>query len=457
MDKAGASQYPQTIPLSATPQVTHIKTIKREDELIEIQSDTGTWYRRWLVRFLNLSQQVRPDRALGWTHSPAVSLCHLSCPVPSIGLEQLPAVLCARVPPRHADDDGRVVHHVLQVGLGGPASCAGVGRWGQPQRRGGIQGCCQPTAWPEMGSARMGLGWDWQHWDGTGMGWTALGWDWDGTGSSGMGLATLGLDGQHWDWTEMGLAMLGWDWDRMDSAGMGQVALRQDWNGTGSTGMGVGWDEHHWDGNGTGTDSTETGWTELEWDCQCDGQYWDGTGSGSDSTGTGQAALGRDGHRGARVQPLSPCSYYGLTVWFPDMIKHLQNIEYASRTKLFTHEKVRHFTFNFTLENQIHKGGEYFNDKCVLGCAEAGPACCMSGGDEPGSSPPHSNPTRFIGLRMKSVTFEDSLFEECYFEDITSSNTFFKNCTFISTVFYNTGRGGGVRTVPKGVTEMEGG
>ncbi|KFO96679.1 Synaptic vesicle glycoprotein 2A, partial [Calypte anna] len=100
-------------------------------------------------------------------------------------------------------------------------------------------------------------------------------------------------------------------------------------------------------------------------------------------------------------------SYYGLTVWFPDMIKHLQNIEYASRTKLFTREKVQHFTFNFTLENQIHRGGEYFNDK-------------------------------FIGLKMKSVIFEDSLFEECYFEDVTSSNTFFKNCTFISTMFYNT-------------------
>uniref|UniRef100_A0A8C5TF34 Synaptic vesicle glycoprotein 2A n=1 Tax=Malurus cyaneus samueli TaxID=2593467 RepID=A0A8C5TF34_9PASS len=39
------------------PQVTHIKTIKREDELIEIQSDTGTWYRRWLVRCLNLNFQ----------------------------------------------------------------------------------------------------------------------------------------------------------------------------------------------------------------------------------------------------------------------------------------------------------------------------------------------------------------------------------------------------------------
>ncbi|XP_010082352.1 PREDICTED: synaptic vesicle glycoprotein 2A-like, partial [Pterocles gutturalis] len=54
---------------------------------------------------------------------------------------------------------------------------------------------------------------------------------------------------------------------------------------------------------------------------------------------------------------------------------------------------------------------------------------------------------------MKSVTFEDSLFEECYFEDITSSNTFFKNCTFISTVFYNTGWGRGVGVVPRGVLE----
>lgn len=58
---------------------------------------------------------------------------------------------------------------------------------------------------------------------------------------------------------------------------------------------------------------------------------------------------------------------------------------------------------------------------------------------------------RFIGLKMKSVTFEDSLFEECYFEDITSSNTFFKNCTFISTVFYNTGGPGGPCA---GVAEM---
>lgn len=45
-----------------------------------------------------------------------------------------------------------------------------------------------------------------------------------------------------------------------------------------------------------------------------------------------------------------------------------------------------------------------------------------------------------MNLKMRSMVFEDSLFEECYFEDITSSNTFFKNCTFIATLFYNTGR-----------------
>uniref|UniRef100_A0A672S6Z1 Synaptic vesicle glycoprotein 2A n=1 Tax=Sinocyclocheilus grahami TaxID=75366 RepID=A0A672S6Z1_SINGR len=104
---------------------------------------------------------------------------------------------------------------------------------------------------------------------------------------------------------------------------------------------------------------------------------------------------------------LSVSSYYGLTVWFPDMIKYLQKQEYSSRTKVFIKEKVEHVTFNFTLENQIHRNGEYFNNK-------------------------------FLNLKMKSMVFEDSMFEECYFEDITSSNTFFRNCTFISTLFYNT-------------------
>ncbi|NXJ02873.1 SV2B protein, partial [Psophia crepitans] len=100
-------------------------------------------------------------------------------------------------------------------------------------------------------------------------------------------------------------------------------------------------------------------------------------------------------------------SYYGLIVWFPDMIRYLQEEAYESRVKIFDEEEVSHFTFNFTLENQIHRNGEYRNDK-------------------------------FIGMKFKEVRFEDSLFEECYFEDVTSSETFFENCTIISTVFINT-------------------
>ncbi|XP_020312635.1 synaptic vesicle glycoprotein 2B [Oncorhynchus kisutch] len=100
-------------------------------------------------------------------------------------------------------------------------------------------------------------------------------------------------------------------------------------------------------------------------------------------------------------------SYYGLGVWFPDMIKYLQQEEYESKVKVFHRERVERFHFNFSLENQIHREGEYINDK-------------------------------FINIEMKSVKFEDSLFEDCYFEDIKSTETMFENCTIRSTVFYNT-------------------
>ncbi|KAH1183831.1 hypothetical protein KIL84_014447 [Mauremys mutica] len=54
-------------------------------------------------------------------------------------------------------------------------------------------------------------------------------------------------------------------------------------------------------------------------------------------------------------------SYYGLTVWFPDMIRYLQNEEYESRLKIFHQEHVTHVTINFTLENQIHRNGVFLN------------------------------------------------------------------------------------------------
>lgn len=55
--------------------------------------------------------------------------------------------------------------------------------------------------------------------------------------------------------------------------------------------------------------------------------------------------------------------FYGLSVWFPDVIKHLQADEYASRVKIHNNERIEDFTFNFTLENQIHRNGVFFNDR----------------------------------------------------------------------------------------------
>ncbi len=57
--------------------------------------------------------------------------------------------------------------------------------------------------------------------------------------------------------------------------------------------------------------------------------------------------------------------YYGLSVWFPDVIKHLQADDYASRVKFHNDERIEDLTFNFTLENQIHKNGVFINDRSV--------------------------------------------------------------------------------------------
>ncbi|XP_070706750.1 synaptic vesicle glycoprotein 2C-like [Pempheris klunzingeri] len=99
--------------------------------------------------------------------------------------------------------------------------------------------------------------------------------------------------------------------------------------------------------------------------------------------------------------------FYGLSVWFPDVIKHLQADEYASRVKIHNNERIEDFTFNFTLENQIHRNGVFLND-------------------------------RFIGMKFKAVTFIDSSFLNCYFEDVSTVGSFFKNCTFVDSFFYNT-------------------
>ncbi|KAF4083006.1 hypothetical protein AMELA_G00135020 [Ameiurus melas] len=99
--------------------------------------------------------------------------------------------------------------------------------------------------------------------------------------------------------------------------------------------------------------------------------------------------------------------YYGLSVWFPDQIKHLEYEEYESKTKIFNKDKIEHFHFNFSLKNQIHTEGHYIRDW-------------------------------FVGIEMRNVRFKETVFEHCYFEDIKSTDTLFENCTIINTVFYNT-------------------
>uniref|UniRef100_A0A8C1PYA9 Major facilitator superfamily (MFS) profile domain-containing protein n=1 Tax=Cyprinus carpio TaxID=7962 RepID=A0A8C1PYA9_CYPCA len=101
------------------------------------------------------------------------------------------------------------------------------------------------------------------------------------------------------------------------------------------------------------------------------------------------------------------CRYYGLSVWFPDVIKHLQANEYASKVQRHNNERIEDFTFNFTLENQIHTNSLFISN-------------------------------RFISMKFKSVTFINSTFQSCFFEDVTSVGSFFRNCTFIEAVFYNT-------------------
>lgn len=57
------------------------------------------------------------------------------------------------------------------------------------------------------------------------------------------------------------------------------------------------------------------------------------------------------------------CRYYGLSVWFPDVIKHLQADDYASKVQWHTNEQTEDFTFNFTLENQVHTNGVFIKDR----------------------------------------------------------------------------------------------
>lgn len=45
-------------------------------------------------------------------------------------------------------------------------------------------------------------------------------------------------------------------------------------------------------------------------------------------------------------------------------------------------------------------------------------------------------------MKLKSVTFVDTTFRNCYFDDVTSVGSIFRNCTIIGSQFFNTGESG---------------
>lgn len=126
------------------------------------------------------------------------------------------------------------------------------------------------------------------------------------------------------------------------------------------------------------------------------------------------------------------------------MIKYMQYEEYESKVRVFHRERVERFHFNFSLVNQVHREGEYIHDKCVPSHRQSvfGAPCHVTLAGLTTFflfSLYFLFAFRFANIEIKSVKFENSLFENCYFEDIKSTNTFFENCTIKNTIFYNTG------------------
>lgn len=78
-------------------------------------------------------------------------------------------------------------------------------------------------------------------------------------------------------------------------------------------------------------------------------------------------------HGGAGPKPTLPCRYYGLSVWFPDVIKHLQSDGYALLTRNVQRDRYANFSINFTMENQVHTGMEYDHGRSVPGDAQPAP------------------------------------------------------------------------------------
>lgn len=99
--------------------------------------------------------------------------------------------------------------------------------------------------------------------------------------------------------------------------------------------------------------------------------------------------------------------YYGLCLWFPEYIKHLQTESYLASTQVLDDGIFSHVLFNTSLDNI-----EYYNYMF--------------------------NNVQFQDLTLSHVLFHNSTFINCTFSNIKSGKSFFVDSFILGTKFIDT-------------------
>jgi Pentapeptide repeats (9 copies) len=99
--------------------------------------------------------------------------------------------------------------------------------------------------------------------------------------------------------------------------------------------------------------------------------------------------------------------FYGLTLWFPEYIRTLRDLQYSSRAKLVPDKVYSNITFNKSLENMIFAGSTF------VSC-------------------------RFEHLTLSHVLFENCTMDGCTFANVRSSRTLFRDTEIMRSHFVDT-------------------
>ncbi|KAG1688212.1 Synaptic vesicle glycoprotein 2C [Nymphon striatum] len=99
--------------------------------------------------------------------------------------------------------------------------------------------------------------------------------------------------------------------------------------------------------------------------------------------------------------------YYGLSLWFPEYIKHLQTESYLSKTEELSGGSFSNEIFNSSIDNTVYNNF-VFTD------------------------------VHFKDITLSHVSFYNSSFYNCIFSNIKSGKSFFVNSLFVQTLFIDT-------------------